>query len=283
MTKNTERIPSYRHHKATGQAVVTLNGHDHYLGNHGTTASRREYKRLIAEWAAGNGTLSDGRDLTVAELIQHYRAMRSKYYRGSDGKQTCEVENVRKACRIVRTLYGDTLAKDFGPLALPSGSRRVHRQGLLPHQHQPGHRPHQVDVQVGRVPRAAAAERVSGFGDCWRIAYRPQWCKRIGAGKASADGVRRRRIAAHSPDRGGTHQPAIAHRGSAWRIAHHANVRPGHVGKDLDVHAGEPQKYSPWPSSHNLFWTTGTSRRSIVPENRLSSVYFFTNEVRAIR
>jgi NAD(P)-dependent dehydrogenase (short-subunit alcohol dehydrogenase family) len=27
------------------------------------------------------------------------------------------VENVRKACRIVRTLYGDTLAKDFGPLA----------------------------------------------------------------------------------------------------------------------------------------------------------------------
>ncbi len=28
------RIPSYRHHKPSGQAVVALNGRDHYLGKY---------------------------------------------------------------------------------------------------------------------------------------------------------------------------------------------------------------------------------------------------------
>ncbi len=70
----------------------------------------------MANGRQANVTADHG--LTVAELIQQYRRHAEQYYRGPDGKQTCEVENVRKACRIVRTLYGDTLAKDFGPLAL---------------------------------------------------------------------------------------------------------------------------------------------------------------------
>ena len=32
--------------------MVTLDGHDHYLGSHGTAARRKEYDRLIAEWLA---------------------------------------------------------------------------------------------------------------------------------------------------------------------------------------------------------------------------------------
>ena len=32
MSNATLRIPSYRHHKRTDQAVVTLNGRDPYLG-----------------------------------------------------------------------------------------------------------------------------------------------------------------------------------------------------------------------------------------------------------
>jgi hypothetical protein len=46
------RIPSYRLHKPTGQAVVTLNGRDRYLGKHGTAESRRLYDRVIAEYLA---------------------------------------------------------------------------------------------------------------------------------------------------------------------------------------------------------------------------------------
>ena len=38
----THRIlfPKYRKHRASGQAVVTLNGRDIYLGPHGTKASK---------------------------------------------------------------------------------------------------------------------------------------------------------------------------------------------------------------------------------------------------
>ena len=41
------QVPSYRRHRATGQAVVTLCGRDHYLGKWNTAASRAEYDRLI--------------------------------------------------------------------------------------------------------------------------------------------------------------------------------------------------------------------------------------------
>ena len=33
------RVPKYRRHKPTGQAVVTLCGKDHYLGTHSMTSS----------------------------------------------------------------------------------------------------------------------------------------------------------------------------------------------------------------------------------------------------
>jgi hypothetical protein len=44
------RTPSYCHHKATGQAVVRIDGKDRYLGKYGSQESRQEYDRLIAEW-----------------------------------------------------------------------------------------------------------------------------------------------------------------------------------------------------------------------------------------
>jgi len=42
-------IPSYRLHKASGQAFVELGGRRIYLGKHGSKASREEYERQIAE------------------------------------------------------------------------------------------------------------------------------------------------------------------------------------------------------------------------------------------
>ena len=46
-------VPAYSHHKPSGQAVVCLNGRDHYLGRYGSAASQAEYNRLIGEWLAG--------------------------------------------------------------------------------------------------------------------------------------------------------------------------------------------------------------------------------------
>lgn len=36
----TDRVPAYRHHKATGQARVILGGKHHYLGRHGSEESK---------------------------------------------------------------------------------------------------------------------------------------------------------------------------------------------------------------------------------------------------
>jgi hypothetical protein len=41
--------PTYRKHKASGQAVVTLDGRDTYLGPQGTGASQPDYDRFVGE------------------------------------------------------------------------------------------------------------------------------------------------------------------------------------------------------------------------------------------
>jgi hypothetical protein len=44
-------IPKLCQHKASGKAVVRLNGRDH-LGVYGTPGAKAAYDRLIAEWLA---------------------------------------------------------------------------------------------------------------------------------------------------------------------------------------------------------------------------------------
>src|SRR3954470_22889225 len=116
------RTPSYRLHKPSGQAVVTLDGRDLYLGQYGSPESRAEYDRLIAEWLA-NGrrlpapTSEGGSDLTINELLVAYLAFADGYY-VKDGKPTVEPSNLRLSVRPLRKLYGHTPAREFGPKAL---------------------------------------------------------------------------------------------------------------------------------------------------------------------
>jgi hypothetical protein len=56
------RTPSYRLHKPTGQAVVTLSGRDFYLGRFGYPEGRAEYDRMIIEW------ISNGRRLPASDV-----------------------------------------------------------------------------------------------------------------------------------------------------------------------------------------------------------------------
>ena len=49
MPRLTTRNPSYRLHKASSQAIVTLNGEDVYLGPYGSKESRQKYDRAVAE------------------------------------------------------------------------------------------------------------------------------------------------------------------------------------------------------------------------------------------
>ena len=133
MSLRTLRTPKYRHHKPSGQAVVTLNGRDFYLGRHGTEESQAEYRRLIAEWlTTGRQVASPSNgpaDLTVNELLLAYLRHADTYYR-KNGQPTTEPANIKLALRPLRQLYGHTIAKDFGPLALKAVRDEMIRAGL---------------------------------------------------------------------------------------------------------------------------------------------------------
>lgn len=106
--------PKYRKHKPTGQAVVTLGVKDHYLGPHGSVASRKEYDRLIQEWMANGRTApTDAADLTIAEVLVAYLRFAKGYY-GASG----EYENMLYAVKPLRKLYCQLPAAEFGPLKL---------------------------------------------------------------------------------------------------------------------------------------------------------------------
>jgi hypothetical protein len=50
MPRLIHATPKYRHHRASGQAVVVIRGEYHYLGLFGSERSKAAYDRLIAEW-----------------------------------------------------------------------------------------------------------------------------------------------------------------------------------------------------------------------------------------
>jgi integrase len=119
------RIPSYRLHKQSGQAVVTLadgfgGGRDVLLGKHGTKESKAEYKRVILEWEASDRRLPNqvSDDITIVELIDRYWQHCQTYYRRLDGSETKEVSCMMYSLRPLNYLHGKSPVKDFGPSAL---------------------------------------------------------------------------------------------------------------------------------------------------------------------
>jgi site-specific recombinase XerD len=122
MPKLNERLPKYRLHRRSGQAIVTLGGKDHYLGPHGCETSKIEYDRLIAEWLAHGRLAPEPVNaqpaISVNKLILAFWEHAQNYYRRPDGTMTSEVTNLQQVLRLLRRLYGKTAANEFGPRAL---------------------------------------------------------------------------------------------------------------------------------------------------------------------
>jgi hypothetical protein len=130
-------VPSYRLHKQSGQAIVTLpdglgGRRDVLLGPHGSQASRVEYARVIAEWEAnGRRPANDPvADLTVNELIVRFWSHAERHYCHPDGTPTGELREYRFSLRPLRELYGHTPAAAFGPLALKALRQAMVDAGL---------------------------------------------------------------------------------------------------------------------------------------------------------
>ena len=138
-------LPKYRKHRASGQAVVTLNGRDFYLGPHDTKASKLKYDRLIGEWLQNgrNPLLGSADELTIIELCARYWQFAKKYY-SKGGKCTGEAPNIKLAIRYLKDRYKTTPVSEFGPLAL-----QAVRQRMVEADNSRNY----VNAQIGRLKR----------------------------------------------------------------------------------------------------------------------------------
>jgi integrase len=133
MTNSRRRIPTYRIHKPTGLAVVTLNGKDHYLGPHGTPESRAKYERILAEYLqAGRRTPTppDASRTTVGKICERFLSYARETYRDSAGAPSGEADNVRLALEDITLLFLDLPISEFGPMRLKLYRDRLIARGL---------------------------------------------------------------------------------------------------------------------------------------------------------
>ena len=144
MPRLVNQNPSYRKHKASGQAIVTLSSDDVYLGPYGTRESRREYDRIVGEWLArGRERPSAERQRRVNDVISAYWEFARHYYAG-EGVGPGAAGAIKSALSILRRAYGPTPARDFGPLALQVVRDRMIKEGWSRTY---------VNMQIGNVKR----------------------------------------------------------------------------------------------------------------------------------
>lgn len=145
------RIPKYRLHKGSGQALVQINGERIYLGKHGTEQSKEKYRRIVAE-SLGNPQHSPplpqradqvGAVLSISGLILAYWKFVETYYQ-RDGEPTSELGCLRDALKPLRQLYGRTPAAKFGPRSL-----KTVRQAMIDADLSRG----VINARVGRIKR----------------------------------------------------------------------------------------------------------------------------------
>jgi integrase len=132
--KRSNKSPSYRLHKQSGQAIVTLTDglggrKDVLLGEYDTPESRVEYNRVVGEWEARGRRLTDASadpgGLSINELMVAFLQHAEQHYRREDGTQTNELSECKAAIRPLRELYGTLAVTDFGPLKLKAVRQKM--------------------------------------------------------------------------------------------------------------------------------------------------------------
>jgi hypothetical protein len=132
--------PHYRLHRPTGQAVVTIDGCDYYLGRYGCPDSDSKYERLIKAWRKRQEAISSpttGTDSalllpeepTVNAISLAYIRHAKTYYKPTAEGERKEVGCIRDALKVLCRLYGRTPASEFGPKALKDVRRAMVKKG----------------------------------------------------------------------------------------------------------------------------------------------------------
>ena len=128
--KTQERNPDLPSPPHSGQAVVTLNGTDHYLGRWNSPESKAEYDRLINEWLVRGRRLPERRDDASTDELMTKQLILGYYSHAVATMADEEVEKVKIALKPVREMYGETPASKFGPVAFQAVRRKFVEAGL---------------------------------------------------------------------------------------------------------------------------------------------------------
>ncbi|MBA4190586.1 MAG: hypothetical protein C0467_21575 [Planctomycetaceae bacterium] len=120
--KNT--VPTYRQHKSSNTARCWVAGRWVTLGRYNSPESRAEFARIVGELAVApipSSVISlVNPDQTMNEILLAFWRHAEKHYRDPEGNPTNELPQFSQTFSLVKRLYGHTLAKEFGPLALKS-------------------------------------------------------------------------------------------------------------------------------------------------------------------
>ncbi len=135
MPDRSPRQPVYRCYQPKNLAVVRINGKDIYLGKYGSPESWERYGRALAEWRATGltpkpATAAESEGLLIKELVLLYWKHVETYYRRADGDLTGEHLNYRYSLKPLKTLFGTTPAREFGPKRLKVVREHMIESGL---------------------------------------------------------------------------------------------------------------------------------------------------------
>lgn len=141
------QLPSYRMHKGTGQAVVTVveggKRRDVYLGVYGSDDSHRRYANVVAGrpidapaqpldpyWAPIPKKPPMPPVLTLREVWERYLVHARTYYKTPSGDPGREVENLTHAMREVLRLHGSKDVNAVGRAELREARDAMVKAGL---------------------------------------------------------------------------------------------------------------------------------------------------------
>lgn len=104
-----KKLPTYRLHKASGQAITRIFGRDYYLGPFDSPESKKEFARLLAESLTNSSFGIQKASVSVAEAVLAYLKFADRYYSG--GK---EYEHFKIAVKPLVELYATMPLSEFG-------------------------------------------------------------------------------------------------------------------------------------------------------------------------
>jgi integrase len=119
--------PTYQLHKGSGQARTVINGKSIYLGKYNSPESQDRFNDIKAEWRSRQS--AERYTLTIDNLCLRFLEHADEYYRQKDGTPTGTLGNFKQSLRPLIELYGQTRAREFGPLALKAFREKLIESG----------------------------------------------------------------------------------------------------------------------------------------------------------